>query len=184
MTKVKKMHWYSWWKLCFPKNEGGMGFRDLHSFNLAMLAKQVWRLIDCLNSLCAQVLRAKYYPSGDILKPGPKAGSSFTWQSLVAGIQTFKPGYIWRVGSGDLVQIWKDPWIPSSPDRRIITPRNGCILSRVSELVDPITGTWDIDLVQSNFHPIDVQRILQIPLNNNGFEDFISWHITKTGFFQ
>jgi hypothetical protein len=86
-----------------------MGFRDLHSFNLAMLAKQVWRLIDCPNSLCAQVLRAKYYPSGDILKAGPKAGSSFTWQSLVAGIQTFKRGYIWRVGSGDLIQIWKDP---------------------------------------------------------------------------
>jgi hypothetical protein len=34
-----KMHWYAWWKLCFPKREGGMGFHDLHSFNLAMLAK-------------------------------------------------------------------------------------------------------------------------------------------------
>jgi hypothetical protein len=97
----KKMHWYSWWKLCFPKQEGGMGFRDLHSFNLAMLAKQVWRLIDDPNSLCAQVLRAKYYPSGDLLKAGPRAGSSFTWQSIVAGIQTFKRGCIWRVGNGE-----------------------------------------------------------------------------------
>jgi hypothetical protein len=31
-----KMHWFAWWKLCYPKNEGGMGFRDFHSFNLAM----------------------------------------------------------------------------------------------------------------------------------------------------
>jgi hypothetical protein len=152
--KGKKMHWYSWWKLCFPKKDGGMGFRDLHSFNLAMLAKQVWRLIDSPNSLCAQVLRAKYYPSGDILQAGPKAGSSFTWQSIVAGIQTFKRGCIWRVGTGESIQIWKDPWIPASPDRKIVTPRGGCILTRVCELIDPITGQWDDELIQSNFHPI------------------------------
>jgi hypothetical protein len=42
------------------KNEGGMGFRDFHSFNLAMLAKQSWRLITEPTSLCARVLRAKY----------------------------------------------------------------------------------------------------------------------------
>jgi hypothetical protein len=100
--------------MCFPKKEGGMGFRDLHSFNLAMLAKQVWRLIDEPNSLCAQVLRGKYYPSGDILKVGPKGGSSFTLQSIVAGIQTLKRGCIWRIGNGEAVQIWKDPWIPTA----------------------------------------------------------------------
>jgi hypothetical protein len=105
-----------------------------------MLAKQVWRIIDEPNSLCAQVLRAKYFPDGDILKAGPKAGSSFTWQSIVAGIQTFKRGCIWRVGNGDDIEIWRDPWIPSSPNRKIIAPRGDCILTRVSELIDPSTG--------------------------------------------
>jgi hypothetical protein len=91
----KKMHWFAWWKLCYPKNEGGMGFRDFHSFNLAMLAKQAWRLINDPQSLCARILGAKYYPQGDILKAGPKTGSSFTWQSILAGLTTFKHGYIW-----------------------------------------------------------------------------------------
>lgn len=63
----RRMHWQAWWKLCIPKYHGGMGFRDLHSFNLAMLAKQVWRLLCEPESLCARLLRAKYYPDGKLL---------------------------------------------------------------------------------------------------------------------
>jgi hypothetical protein len=39
-------------------------------------------LIDEPDSLCAKVLREKYFSNGDILRDGPKAGSSFTWQSI------------------------------------------------------------------------------------------------------
>jgi hypothetical protein len=35
----KHMHWFAWWKMCVPKKQGGMGFRDLHCFNLAMLPR-------------------------------------------------------------------------------------------------------------------------------------------------
>ena len=156
-----------------------MGFRDFHSFNLAMLAKQVWRLINEPDSFCAQVLRAKYYPHGDILKAGPKAGSSFTWQSIVAGIATFKRGHIWRVGNGESINIWLDPWIPTSPNMRVISPRQGAVYTKVSELIDPVTGTWDASLLHDLFSIVDVDRILQIPLNSQGFEDFIAWGLTN-----
>lgn len=55
-----------------------MGFRDLHAFNLAMLAKQSLRLLSSPDTLCAQMLRAMYYPDGNLLKAGQKKGSSFT----------------------------------------------------------------------------------------------------------
>ena len=55
-----------------------MGFCDIHCFNLALLAKQAWRLLDNSDSLCATILRAKYYPDGDLLNSKPKHGASFT----------------------------------------------------------------------------------------------------------
>jgi hypothetical protein len=148
-----------------------MGFRDFHSFNLAMLAKQGWRLITNPNSLCAQVLCKSLVP---LLKAGPKAGSSFTWQSVLAGLTTLKRGYIWRIGGGDKVNIWQDPWIPSSPSRRIISQRGSATVSKVSELIHPSTGGWNEDLLRKTFLLVDVNRILSIPLHNNGFEDFIA----------
>jgi hypothetical protein len=34
------IHWMSWEKLAMHKTHGGMGFKDLAAFNLAMLGKQ------------------------------------------------------------------------------------------------------------------------------------------------
>jgi hypothetical protein len=47
----KHMHWFAWWKMCVPKKKGGMGFRNLHRFNLPMLVKQTWRLLCEPNSV-------------------------------------------------------------------------------------------------------------------------------------
>jgi hypothetical protein len=45
------------------------------------------------------VLRSKYYPDGRILEANLKKGFFFTWQSIIAGLQTFEkePSGEWRM---------------------------------------------------------------------------------------
>ena len=50
------MAWISWEKLCAPKACGGMGFKQLKQFNLAMRAKQGWRLQTETDSLLYRIL--------------------------------------------------------------------------------------------------------------------------------
>jgi hypothetical protein len=63
----RRMHWLSWDKLTRPKLCGGMGFRDFRIYNQALLARQAWRLLQFPDSLCARLLKAKYYPAGHLL---------------------------------------------------------------------------------------------------------------------
>jgi hypothetical protein len=173
----------AWWKMSVPKQDGGMGFRDLHNFNQAMLAKQCWRLLSDPDSLCAQVLRAKYYPDGDMLKAVLKKGSPFTWQSIMSGLKTFKRGCIWRVGDGSTINIWADQRVPSSPNHQAMTPRGAFLLSTVQDLINPITESWDEELLRENFWSIDVERVLRIPLPSHGQPGFIAWLLNKSGCF-
>ena len=51
----KKIAWVSWEKMCKAKSNGGMGLCNFQAFNLAMLAKQRWRLLSNPDSLCVKL---------------------------------------------------------------------------------------------------------------------------------
>lgn len=56
---------FNWPKLCTSKLRGSMGFKNLDFFNLALLAKQAWRLIQSPHSLFYQVFKVKQFPTID-----------------------------------------------------------------------------------------------------------------------
>ena len=134
-------------------------------------------------SLCAQVLRAKYYPNGDPLQAVEKPGISYSWRSILRGFGALKEGLIWRVGDGTKINIWSDPWLPRGVTRRPITPKGRTLLNKVSELMDPYTGSWDEELVREIFWEEDVQHILSIPIKQ-GYDDSLAWHYDVRGLFS
>ena len=48
------------------------------------------------------------------------------------------------------------------------------MLNKVKDLIDPYSGQWDEEILQSVLSPMDVHRILQIPLRIEMMEDFVA----------
>jgi hypothetical protein len=183
MDDEHKAHWVSWSDMMKPKCEGGLGFKDIYAFNLSMLARQGWRLIQAPNSLCARVLRAKYFPEGDLLTAKPIPGMSYVWRSILKGVEVLKMGVIWRVGDGTRIRLWSDPWIPSSSTRGLNIPQNNSQLNMVADLLDANSACWNEDLVRQTFTHPDAEAILKIPICDQ-LEDFIAWHPDSKGLFS
>ncbi|XP_065638811.1 uncharacterized protein LOC136071439 [Quercus suber] len=180
----KKLAWMSWEKMCLPKEKGGMGFRDLKLFNLALLAKQGWRLQTNSSSLFYRVYKAKYFPSCDFIEACLGSQPSFAWRSIWAAQDIVKRGLRWQVGDGEKIQVWKDKWLQQPSTYRVVTPMSSSqLVVMVCDLIDGDRKEWKEDLIRQCFFPQDVEAILSIPLSAHGARDRMIWAENKNGKF-
>lgn len=98
-----------WERLCKPKDFGGIGFKQLHKFNVAMLGKQVWKLLTQPDSFVAKILKARYYPRTSISEANLGYNPSFVWRSLFAAKDVVVSGSRVQIGSGQNVLVGNDP---------------------------------------------------------------------------
>lgn len=87
------------------KSGGGLGFRDLNCFNLAMLAKFGWRLLMDNHSLVSRVLKANYYPESLFLEAKDGLNSSWAWLSILEGRKVIQRGIRWKVGNSRSIRV-------------------------------------------------------------------------------
>ena len=99
-----------------------MGFRDLRAFNLVMLAKQGWRMIQCIDSLLYKCFKARYFPRSSFLDVVESPSCSYVWRILMAALLILKSGYRWRVGNGCSISVLGDRWIPNHPTNKVLHP--------------------------------------------------------------
>lgn len=177
-----KIHWQSWEKLTRSKHQGGMGFRDFSLFNRAVLGKQAWRLITRPESLCARVLKGKYFPDRDLMSATRKRRCSETWRSILAGRDVLKKGLIKRIGPGD-ADVWHDNWIPGSNSFRPLIQLPSVGVEKVKDLFVPGTRVWNEELVRQSFVPLDAEEILKIKPGVNMEADMEAWALERNGLY-
>ncbi|KAL0433824.1 UNVERIFIED_CONTAM: putative mitochondrial protein [Sesamum latifolium] len=101
----RRVHWVAWDKLCSSKKDGGLGFRILHLYNQALVAKQLWRVISKTECLMSQLLKHKYFPTSDALSAQAGPSASFIWRGILATRHLIQADSRWQIGNGQSVNI-------------------------------------------------------------------------------
>ncbi|VFQ78135.1 unnamed protein product [Cuscuta campestris] len=155
------IRWMSWNRLSVPKKFGGMGFKQLHSFNVAMLGKQGWRLLTQPDALVSRVFKASILKAQPLIRQGVRR----------------------RVGNGRNTLVWGSPWLLDSDNPTIMTDQQFMPNFPVNFLKDPVTGGWNESLLHSYFNARDVMEILRVP-SCPSREDLWFWSRSPHGHYS
>ena len=182
----RKLAWLSWENLYNPKLEGGLGFRDLKAFNLALLAKQGWRIQENPDSLVHKVFKAKYFTGSTFMEAQMGKRPSYIWRSILSAREVITRGSRWVIGNGRRVHIWNDRWLPVADTYKVISPkvqiRGG--VEMVLGLMDDEGRGWNAELIRTIFLPHEAEVILGIPITPMAPEDSQVWTKTPNGTFS
>ncbi|KAL4273302.1 hypothetical protein GQ457_13G015880 [Hibiscus cannabinus] len=173
----------AWADLCLPKAAGGIAFKDLHLFNIALLGKRLWHLLSAPGSLLYRTLRAKYFPDGDLLNASAPSRSSFAWKGLHHAMSHLRDGFFWTLGIDSQVRLFHDRWEGFSPVTLVGGSANREeIPLRCREFMLPGQACWDRSKLSARLSPVDVDGILEVPISPDR-ADTLVWGDHDSGLY-
>lgn len=139
-----------------------MGFRDLSLMNSALLAKQAWRLLKKPDCLWGKCLKQMYHPAEDFMHVKRSRNVSWSWSSLLHGRDIIQKHCQWFIANGEKVHVKEDKWlIVGQP----ICTKEGAQITRVSDLIQPNTRSWDLQKIKDNLVDATAMQVIQTPIS-------------------
>ena len=148
----------------------------MSKFNDSLLAKQIRRWKNNEHTLFHKVFKAKFFPNCSIMDCDSAGKGSYVWKSIIQARHVIELGIVWRVGNGQSIYIKEDRWLPQLAGSRIVSPP--AILppnSKVCDLVDHESLSWNKDLIEQEFLPHKAKFIQALPLSVREIPDKEVW---------
>lgn len=189
--ETRGMHWTSWEAMCKPKECGGLGFKDLEAFNLALLGKQLWRMIINKNSLLARIYKSRYFKNTDPLNAKLGSRPLYAWRSIHAAQKLIQAGARVIIGNGKGTKLWQERWLNRKPASKVQSmkrqqsPTSVCLADdmKVSELLQSNGRDWNTELIEELFSEEVRDKIYDITPAGKESDDSYAWDYTKTGHY-
>ncbi|XP_062005969.1 uncharacterized protein LOC133723163 [Rosa rugosa] len=98
----------AWSLCCTPKDQGGLGLKDLFHLNKSLLLKRGWEVVMGV-SPSASFLQARFLRSG--LRPCSYYKKTYVWTGLKKLWPSILSNVRWIIGDGESVSFWRDNWL-------------------------------------------------------------------------
>lgn len=146
-----------------------------------MLGKHVWDIIHNPEKLWVRVLTDKYLSNSHIFELHAVRGGSYTWHSIMKAAKALAPGYMVRVGRGN-ISLWYERWLHKGRicDRIPYVDLHDIQL-KVSDLCQ--LGHWNFELLTTPV-PMDIQSEIQSVFTNQNSEDVLIWEPASSGVYS
>ncbi|GAU29295.1 hypothetical protein TSUD_226660 [Trifolium subterraneum] len=170
--------------------------------------KQGWHLLTNHDTILSRVFKAKYYPKEGFLEATLSHNPSYVWRSIHAFQVIVRRGLRWRLGNGNNINVWRQPWLRHSNQPYVTTTMiEGRKEMKVAELIINNSSTWNHELIQHILNDRDAHdttrnltysygkilllkvqnpwcEIAKIPLNLTQQEDAPMWRFSKSGTYS
>ena len=176
----RKMVTVSWYTVCKPLEEGGLGLRSLTTLNEASNLKLCWDLINSTEpwavSLKSRALRND--------KPVAYHIYSSIWSSVKNEYPLITDNTCWLLGNGENINFWSDSWCGNPIGDSFNLPPNITLhlSSKVSDFISNFEWVVPPE-VQLKF-PQLVNLLNQICIPKVHMEDRLVWKHTSTSFLS
>lgn len=135
----------NWNDVCKPKRQGGLGFKDLHMWNIALMSKHIWNIVDNKNSIWVKWIKHERLKLRNFWDYNIPNEACWSWRKILQCRKAIGSFIVYRLGNGKNSSAWYDNWHPAGPLGKIISYRDIYEAdleknARVSDIV--VNGEW------------------------------------------
>lgn len=175
----------AWKEVCTPKKSGGLGIKDLVSWNKALMIRHIWNLYSGVDSLWVRWINSYHLKNRNFWDGKAPHLCSWNWRKILKLRHLARPLIKHSIGNGVSTSLWFDDWHPDGPllskwSSRIIYDSGLPKHAKVSSIIHNNLWNWpptvSIDL-------LEIRNNMPCYNPNQTIDDSITWVPTSNGIY-